>query len=185
MNIKSEKKHPCIVLIGFKSCGKTTIGKLIAKQTDAFFIDTDEYITNSYAQEYKTFLTVADIYKKHGADFFRTLESTVIKNIFHFINDKNNIKNMDYLKDKLIVISTGGGCILNTDNVNYLKEIGTLFYIETDAQTLQKRNTTYLGRSFLDIYAERKNIYENIFNKKVLAANKTPIQIAEEIIHGL
>ena len=80
-----------IILIGFRGTGKTTIGKILARQLGKGFIDADEYL------EKKEGMSIKDIFEKGGEKLFRDIESKVIAEL-------------PLLDDK--VIATGGGAVL-------------------------------------------------------------------------
>lgn len=104
-----------IVLIGMSGCGKSTYGKSLAKKYNLEFIDTDILI------EEKLNMHIKDIFNKYGEEYFRTIEKEIIKEV-------------SILQGK--VIATGGGTILDEDNVNRLKGNGILYFIDKDASTI-------------------------------------------------
>lgn len=115
-----------IVLIGMPSCGKSTIGKKIAEQTGKQFIDCDQKIIE------KINMSISDFFKKNGEEAFRKIESETIKEIALLNNS---------------VISTGGGCILNKDNIDNLKQNGTIVFINRDLNLLLATNDRPLSSS--------------------------------------
>ena len=102
-----------IVLTGIMGCGKTTIGRIIAKKLNKKFIDTDEIITNQYGE-------ISSLFDK-GEEHFRDIESKVINKL-------------SMLSD--CVISTGGGAIKRNTNVINLKKNGVVFFIERDIEKI-------------------------------------------------
>lgn len=106
-DILKEKQN--IVLIGMPSCGKTTLGKMLAKGFNKKFIDTDEEIIK------KVGITIPEIFKKHGEEYFRNLESEVIKELS---------------QNQSLVIATGGGAILRRENIDLLKQNGKIIFID-------------------------------------------------------
>ncbi len=107
-----------IILIGFRGTGKTTIGKLLAKQLGKEFIDADVYL------EKKEGMSIKDVFKKGGETLFRDIESKVITEL-------------SLLDNK--VIATGGGAVLREENVKNLKRHGIIILLDADANTLHKR----------------------------------------------
>ncbi|WP_251861903.1 shikimate kinase [Clostridium sp. Marseille-Q2269] len=105
-----------IVLIGMPGCGKTTIGKIIAKETGLKFYDVDEYI------EITTNESILSLFKK-GEEYFRNIETEAVKQI----SKKENI-----------IISTGGGVIKREENIRYLKENGKIFFIDRPLNNILK-----------------------------------------------
>ena len=77
------------------SCGKTSVGKAIAKELNMEFIDSDELIVK------KVGMTIPEIFKTQGETGFRKIESDVISEISALQNT---------------VIATGGGAVLNAKN---------------------------------------------------------------------
>ena len=104
-----------ITLIGMPACGKTTIGKLLAERTGKTFVDTDDEIVNAIGMD------IPSYFKSYGEDAFRQIESLVIKEI----SAKNNQ-----------IIATGGGAVLNPDNVRRLKQNGMVYFIDRDLELL-------------------------------------------------
>lgn len=103
----SSKKN--IVLIGMPGCGKSTVGSRIAKQLGKTFVDTDVEIVKLAGIE------IPEIFEKFGEEHFRRIEADVIKNISTLQN---------------CVIATGGGAVLNRENVLFLKGNGTVIFID-------------------------------------------------------
>ncbi|MAU15363.1 MAG: shikimate kinase [Muricauda sp.] len=78
-----------IVLVGYMTSGKSTVGRLLARQLEATFIDLDEYIEQSQQKSIK------DIFSEEGEIFFRKLEHRTLSEV---------LKN-----EEDIILSTGGG----------------------------------------------------------------------------
>ena len=102
-----EKQN--IVLIGMPSCGKTTSGKLLAQELGKEFIDTDLEIVK------KAGMQIPEIFEKFGEEYFRNLESEVIKEL--------SVK-------QSLVIATGGGAVLRPENVDALRQNGKIIFID-------------------------------------------------------
>ena len=64
-----------IYIVGLMGSGKTSIGKLLSKTLDSDHVDIDQEIVK------KTNLTIAEIFKNHGENHFRDLESEMLNNI--------------------------------------------------------------------------------------------------------
>lgn len=108
-----------IVLTGFMGCGKTTIGKELARVLDFQFVDTDEFI------EQNTKTSIREIFAVHGEEYFRNLETKTIEKMA-----------MDIEKS---VISTGGGLPLRKENADILKRTGFVVYLRIQPKTVEKR----------------------------------------------
>ena len=100
-----------IALIGFMGSGKTTVGKALARALEMKFVDIDKEIVKLEKR------TVAEIFEQDGEEYFRELERKII--------DKES-------KDNNIVISTGGGVIIDNANIKKLKESSFVVYLNCD-----------------------------------------------------
>lgn len=135
-----------IVLIGMPSCGKSTVGVVLAKALGYRFVDSDLVI-----QE-RTDKLLSEIIEEQGLDAFNRIE-----------NEINS--SLDYQK---AVIATGGSVIYGKEAMEHLRSIGTIVYIELPFEALQERigdlNARGVsikeGQSFRELYEERKPLYE-------------------------
>ncbi|MGA6827775.1 shikimate kinase [Nitrospira sp. NS4] len=107
-----------IVLIGYRGTGKSTVGKVLASRLGRTLVSTDAEIVRRAGQ------TIPEIVAKLGWDYFRDLESTVCQELA--------------MRDGLI-IDTGGGAILRSQNVDSLKKTGTLFWLTASIQSIASR----------------------------------------------
>jgi len=136
---KLLKRMRNIVLIGMPMSGKTSIGKSIANKLDMEFIDTDHLI--------EEIDSIEELFKRNE---FRQTESSVI----------------DAIKfSQGSVISTGGGAILNEENVVNLRLNGCIVYLKRDLEYFKSMDAT--GRPLLEetgalerLFKERSRIYE-------------------------
>ena len=98
-----------IVLCGFMGCGKTTVGKILSEKLSMKFVDVDELI------EQEQGMTISEIFEKYGEIGFRKIENETIKKVSQWNN---------------AIVSTGGGSVLNVDNVTALKSSGKIFFLD-------------------------------------------------------
>jgi len=140
-DILNNKKN--IVLIGMPSSGKTTVGKEISTLTTRPCFDIDAEIEKAETD------TVKNIIQKKGIDYFRNIES---KTIF------------EISKQSGAVISTGGGAVLNSRNMELLKENGEIVFIDRNIENLECTNSRPLSEnreSLLKLYNDRIDLYRN------------------------
>ncbi|MFI5171846.1 MAG: shikimate kinase [Chitinophagales bacterium] len=104
-----------IYLIGFMGSGKSTFGKKLSAKLGYDFIDIDKVI-----QELEN-MTVAEIFKKHGEDHFRKLESSVLHST---------------ILEKEVVVSCGGGTPCYFDNMEWMNEQGLTIYLKMKPENL-------------------------------------------------
>ena len=160
-----------LVLCGMMGCGKTTVGKLLAKALSWEWVDTDKLIVSRHGK-------IADIFQQMGEAYFRALETETVKTLAK--------------KDRL-VISTGGGLVLRSENVSLLKEQGTIVYLRARKQTLISRlaadkdrpllqTTESLDEKLTGLLTERGGIYEDVADYSVDVDEKTPGEIVKEIL---
>lgn len=103
-----------IYLIGSMGSGKTTIGKMLSSKLHLPFIDIDKKI------EQKEKMVISDIFKENGENYFRKVESDILKK-YSALNE--------------FVISTGGGAVLSQDNKKILNNGYKIYLkISIDAQ---------------------------------------------------
>ncbi len=107
-----------IYLIGFRGSGKTTLGKILAKELNMNFIDIDKLI------EEKENKKISEIFKEKGEEYFRKIEHLTLKEITKQDNQ---------------IISTGGGIVILEENRKIIKESGISIYLTTNIETTHKR----------------------------------------------
>ena len=145
--VRSKKN---LVLVGMPSCGKTTIGKRLAKKLGLQFIDTDEEI------ERVTGRSIPEIFGELGEAGFRDIESRVIADVAARQN---------------MLIATGGGAILREQNVMRLKGNGKIYFIDRPLELLITTDDRPLSSNKDDLtkrYNERYDIYCAVADKKVV-----------------
>lgn len=108
-----------IILIGFMGAGKTTIGKLLAKETELVFVDTDERIEQEQGRK------IPDIFAQEGELFFRDLETELLQRM-----QKDTYGS---------VVSVGGGMPVREQNRALLRGLGCVVYLSAGKQTILER----------------------------------------------
>src|SRR5687767_4563801 len=108
-----------IVLIGYRGCGKTSIGRKLADRLWQPFVDTDDLVVKKAGKSIK------DIFEQDGEPKFRQLEVEVIK---------------DAAKLQEHVIALGGGGATRSENVKVLRDAGhKLIYLRCEPHELHRR----------------------------------------------
>jgi shikimate kinase len=144
-------KNNSIFLVGLMGAGKTTVGKLLAKQMGKAFIDSDHEI------EVRTGVRIPVIFEIEGEAGFRKREEAVIA---------------DLVKRPDIVLGTGGGAVLSAHNRELLRTHGTVVYLRGTPEQLYERTRHDRGRPLLqtedplarlrELYAQRDPLYREI-----------------------
>lgn len=109
---------PNLVLCGFMSSGKTTIGKPLAKQLGYHFVDTDRLLVSTFG------MTIPEMFAKGGEAYFRDREYETAQ----LAASKEHT-----------VISTGGGMMTFERNAKILAKTGIVIYIYQDFATCYRR----------------------------------------------
>ena len=146
---KISRQKENIVLIGMPSCGKTTVGELLAKELGRKLIDLDTEI------EKRIGCTIAEYFKTHTEKEFRDIESEIT---------------LEASKKNGVIISTGGGCILRSGNVRALRSNGRLYFIDRSLKNLIPTDSRPLASKVADIerlYEKRYGIYSSVSDVKI------------------
>ncbi len=162
--VKAQKSNT--VLIGMPSCGKSTVGKLLASMTGKPFFDTDELIEQDIGMK------ISEFFAKNGEKDFREKESAVIAEL-----SQTGGK----------VIATGGGAILDKDNVRRLKHNGTVVFIDRALENLIATSDRPLSRdkaSLEKLYSERYGKYTDAADIRVIS-QQTPQKTTKAVLKAL
>ncbi|MBE7001370.1 MAG: AAA family ATPase [Ruminococcaceae bacterium] len=159
-----QKQMENIVLVGMPGCGKSTIGKQLAKALNKQFVDADAEITLD-AQ-----MNIPEIFAKFGEDGFRRIETQVLNKIGQMSN---------------LVIATGGGCVTREENYPLLHQNGTICWIKRDIDALPKagRPLSQAG-NLAQMYAYRKPLYAQ-FADITVENSGTVAEVVQNIVKGL
>ncbi len=105
-------------IIGYKSSGKSTIGRQLAAKINLQFIDLDKVIEKREGK------TIPQLYTKLGDEGFRLKEWEALKEV---------------VKSDNVVVALGGGAPCHCDNMNLIEKFGEVIYLRLDDETLINR----------------------------------------------
>jgi shikimate kinase len=142
-----------LVLIGYRAAGKTTVGRRLSAYLRRVFVDSDDMIEKHQGT------TIEDIVRCHGWDYFRAIEREVISEVSNYDN---------------LIISAGGGVVIDPENVKVLKRNGLIIWLKADVEVLLERMVRDLrsaierpsltGRGtlkeFKEVLVQREPLYE-------------------------
>ena len=144
-----------IAIIGFKGCGKSTIGRMLAEKLDLAFQDTDEILENMYQRKTGDALSFREIYVRHGRGYFEELEAEAVGQA---------------LGGEGKVISFGGGSLITVDAKSMDVGRTKFVYLTAQANVLFDRivaqgipaffSTNDPRASFEQLLEKRRPIYE-------------------------
>lgn len=161
-----------IILVGYMGCGKTTIGKHLARIGKYKFVDTDEEI------ELQQGRSIKEIFEKEGEASFRNMETAYLEELI-------------LKRKKGMVLSTGGGMPLRECNRELLRSLGTVIYLRTKPETVYERVKGDSKRPLLqcenplerirEMIAQRRLIYQEVAHHVIDADEMKQGEIAELI----
>jgi shikimate kinase len=111
-------RHPNLILIGYRATGKTSVGARLAEVLQRPFVDLDQILVREAGR------SVAGIVAQDGWDEFRRLEKELVAR---------------YRNTWGQVLATGGGVVLDPDNVAALRENGILIWLTAAPAAIQAR----------------------------------------------
>jgi shikimate kinase len=159
-----------LFLVGYMGCGKSSLGKKIAKAMGIRFIDTDAEV------ESREGATIADIFHYEGEEYFRKSERYIIEELA--------------ASDEDMVISTGGGVPLWEDNMEVMNQSGVTLYLKRTAEQIASRLSPH-GREkrpklrglndeeLVAFMRENMAQREPYYCKATLTIDRTPMSDAE------
>ncbi|MHC9237532.1 shikimate kinase [Pseudooceanicola sp. 502str34] len=134
-----------VVLVGMMGAGKTAVGKALAAELEAPFVDSDAEI-EAAAQ-----MTISEIFARDGEGFFRKKETQVIGRLLDLDDTGGRI------------LSTGGGAFMQPQNREMISRRGVSVWLKADLDLLWRRVKHRDSRPLLrapDPYGTLKGLYE-------------------------
>lgn len=165
------------VLCGFKGCGKSVIGRAIALKKEVDFVDLDALIEQQFCSGKPKKLSFREIFKLIGPLPFRQLEKATLA---------------QFMPEGDLVFSVGGGTLMDSENVNKLRDIGRLVYLSVADDLLFERimadgipatfDESDPRGSFESLKKQRYTVYEKACDVKIDVTDYTIDQAAMAVI---
>src|SRR5690349_3633498 len=111
-----------LFLLGMMGAGKTSVGRVLARELDLVFIDLDERIERLFGA------SIASLFE-HGEPAFRAREHSALRSL---VDEPG-------FAGAAAVVATGGGIVCDADNLQIMSSVGRLVYLEVDVETLCTR----------------------------------------------
>lgn len=162
-----------IVLCGFMGCGKTTVGRNLARKTGRKFLDMDSYI------EEKAGMSVSEIFEKHGESGFRDMEHKACIELSEMTD---------------LVIASGGGAFTFKRNSEVFKGKDTIVLLDVSLDVIKNRLKNDKSRPLLqkpdkdkvmkELYEKRLPLYKDA-SDLIVEGQNTPLKTAYAIIDAV
>ena len=163
-----------VYLVGFMGSGKSTVGKLLAKNLNKGFVDADELL------EGKVGISIREIFEKYGEEYFRQIETEIMSEV---------------TKTRGVVVACGGGVVLREENMRLLKSTGIVVYLHVSVEELVRRLLDDEERPLLQVnnrvrrirslYRIRLPLYMRYADIIVDNTRKTPREAVQEIMREI
>ena len=134
-----------IVLCGFMGCGKSTVGKIIARKTGKKFLDMDKYI------EQKAGMSVSDIFARHGEAGFRDMEHEACKELS---------------AQSGLIIAAGGGALTFERNVAEFRGKDTVVLLDVPLEVIKRRLKNDTRRPLLQ-RPDKDRVMAELYRKRM------------------
>ena len=147
-----------IFIVGMPGSGKSTMARYLCSKTKFNYLDLDEEI------EKKSQKSITEIFRDEGQEYFRSLETKLLKEIIN--------------KEKIFILSTGGGTPCFNKNMELMKKNGITIFLNTSIDTLIERVSRKNKRPLFN----SKNIKEtinNMFNERIKYYNQSRFSVKD------
>lgn len=161
--------YKSVFLCGFMGCGKSAVGRYIARSLSLEFVDLDDEIVRREGR------TIPEIFSQSGEKYFREVESRLVK---------------EYSEKSGFVVATGGGALISDENAAAAKSGARVVYIDASFESCYERikndkNRPIAASSTKEELEERYNCRRPVYlrNCDAIASGRGSVsQIAESII---
>jgi len=150
-----------IVLIGMTGAGKSSVGRCLARRTKLALHDTDEIVVSQLR------LPVPQIFAKHGEDKFREAETDALRSL---------------IVTEQAIIVTGGGIVLREENIDILKRLGVVVWLDAKRETLFKRALHSGNRPLLQCQNPRKAFAQILQARRPLYAKMAHLRVDTSVL---
>lgn len=162
------------MLIGMMGAGKSSVGRCLERRTGLSRFDTDEMAS------IKLGLPVPEIFSKFGEEKFREIETQILRGLD---------------LEKAMIIVTGGGIVLRNENVDLMRQLGTIVLLEADEDTLFERASRKKNRpllqtedpraTFAELLRTRTSLYTKIADIRIDTSSLRHDDVAKMILNKI
>ena len=163
-----------VVLIGMMGAGKSSVGRCLQRRTRLPLLDIDEIVASKFG------MSIPEIFVRHGEDKFRKAEAEALRSLG---------------TTEQAIIVTGGGIVMGEENIDLLKRLGLIVWLNGEEKTLFERASRSGNRpllqsenprkAFAQILRERRPLYANIAHLRLDTSVFTDEEVAVAILGKL
>lgn len=150
-----------IVLIGMMGAGKSCVGGCLQRRTKLALVDTDDVVASKFG------ISIPEIFSKHGEQGFREAETQVLREL---------------APAKPTIIVTGGGIVLRETNLDFLKRLGVVVWLDGNEETLFDRASRTRTRPLLQGENSRERFTQLLQLRLPLYARAAHIRVDTSIL---
>ena len=163
-----------IVLVGMMGAGKSCVGRCLQRRTNLALVDTDDIVASKFG------ISIPEIFSKYGEQGFREAETQALDEL---------------APAKPTIIVTGGGIVLRAKNVDILKQLGVVVWLDGNEETLFERASRARTRpllqgenpreAFAQMLQARLPLYAKLGNIRIDTSMLTDDEVAVAILSKL
>ena len=150
-----------IVLIGMMGAGKSCVGGCLQRRTKLALVDTDDVVASKFG------ISIPEIFSKHGEQRFREAETQVLREL---------------APAKPAIIVTGGGIVLRETNLDFLKRLGVVVWLDGNEETLFDRASRTRTRPLLQGKNSRERFTQLLQLRLPLYARAAHIRVDTSVL---
>lgn len=145
-----------LVLVGFMGTGKSAVGRIVARRLTLEFVDMDARIEEQAGR------MISDIFATEGEAHFRTIERAMVQEL----SEREGL-----------VIATGGGVVLNPDNLSDFSRTGVVICLHADPETILGRVSRQAHRPLLEGDDDKSQAIRALLEKRTPIYESIPLGI--------
>jgi shikimate kinase len=163
-----------LILVGFMGSGKSSVGREIARRSGRRFLDTDSIIRRKYAK------SIPEIFANYGERRFRAEEHCCLQEL---------------QETKEIVLSTGGGIVVEAANRVLLRSLGIVVWLTASEEVIWQRVSRNTDRPLLQtenpratiqsLLLQRNPIYGEVAHLTIETTGLTHREVADRVLEGV
>ena len=141
--------------------GKSSVGRCLQRRTKLALVDTDDIIASKFG------ISIPEIFSKYGEQAFREAEAQALREL---------------VPAKPTIIVTGGGIVLREDNVDFLKRVGVIIWLDGNEETLFERASQAKTRPLLQGESPREAFTQLLQARLPLYAKVAHVRVDTSVL---